>query len=222
MDFSSKIEVDPIIAEHNIDVDSTTLIKVKNLKDSTKVFRVNRSDLIEELYIVDTISGKDIACHPHIVGKTLKIQAFNAALEASKAINQLTDLSKTKNESIVVANVLRGAPGYEMHTAFKKLNAGRGFNDVWIRLKYEKPSYRIHDDETSVGLNIVYEDFESLPQQKDIVLLKPDTEATGKTGQKAIERIVRKCEEVKSTIKEIILYGFISIPALKTLRDTAK
>jgi len=220
MDHSPKVDLDKIITEYNIDVDSTTLIKVRNLKDSTNVFKVDRSDLIEELYIIDTVQGKNIACHPHIVGNTLKTQAFSAALEAAKAMNQLTALSTTNQDSIVVENVLRGAPGYELHTAFRELNAGRWFKDVWIRLKYEKPSYRSHNDESTVGLNIVYEDFETLPQQREIVLLKPDTEATGKTGQKAIERIVRKCEEIESTIKEIILYGFISIPALETISET--
>jgi hypothetical protein len=222
MDYSLKVDIDEIIAEYSIDVNSTTLIKVENLKDSTNIFRVDRSDLIEELYIIDTIQGKNIACHPHICGKILKNQAFNAALEAAKAMSQLTTLSTTNRDSIVVENVLRAAPGYELHTAFRELNTGRGFKDVWIRLKYEKPAYRSHSDESDIGLNIVYEDFETLPPQKEIVLLKPDTEATGKTGQKAIERIVRKCEEVESTIKEIILYGFISIPALKTISETVK
>ena len=217
-----EVDVNEVIAEYNIDVDSTTLVKVENLKDSTSVFRVDRPGLFEELYIIDTVQGKNIACHPHIVGKKLEIQAFSAALEAAKAMNQLTDLSKTNRSSIVVENVLRAAPGYKLHTAFKELNSGRGFKDVWIRLKYEKPSYRSHSDESTVGLNIVYEDFEDLPQQRELVLLKPDTEATGKTGQKSIERIVRKCEEVESTIKEIILYGFISIPALKKIGETVK
>ncbi len=109
-----------------------------------------------------------------------------------------------------------------MHTAFRELNAGKGFRDVWLRFKYEKPSYRSHNDRSAVGLNIVYEDFKALPKRREIVLLKPDTEATGKTAQKAIERTVRKCEEVESTIKEIILYGFISIPALKKISETVK
>ncbi|MCW3997956.1 MAG: hypothetical protein NWF10_05230 [Candidatus Bathyarchaeota archaeon] len=222
MDYVPKVDVDKIIAEYNLDVDSTTLIKVENLKDSTSVFRVDRSDLIDELYIIDTVQGKNIACHPHIFGKKLKNQAFIAALEAATAMSQLTALSTTNPDSIVVENVLRAAPGYELHTAFRELNAERAFKDVWIRLKYEKPSYRSHSDESALGLNIFYEDFKTLPQQKEIVVLKPDTEATGKTGQKSIERIVKKCEEVKSTIKEIILYGFISIPALKAISETSK
>lgn len=222
MDYLLKSDIDKIISEYNIDVDSTTLIKIENQKDSTNVFRVHRSDLIEELYIIDTEEGKNIACHPHILGKSLENQAFNAALEAAKAMSQLASLSTTNQDSIVVENVLRAGPGYELHTAFRELNAGRAFKDVWIRLKYEKPSYRSHSDESEKGLNIVYEDFKTLPHQKEITLLKPDTEASGKTGQKSIERIVRKCKEVKSTIKEIILYGFISIPALKAINETVK
>lgn len=219
---SLKVDVDRIITEYNIDVDSTTSVKVENLKDTTNVFRVYRPDLIEELYIIDTVQGKNIACHPHIVGKTLKTKAFVAALEAAKAMNQLTALFTTNRDSIVFANILRGAPGYELHTAFRELNAGRGFRDIWIRPKYEKKSYRRHNNESTEDLKIVYEDFGTLPRQREIVLLKPDTEATGKTGQKSIERIVRECEKVESTIKEIILYGFISIPGLEMISETVK
>ncbi len=217
-----EVDVDDLIAEYNIDVDSTTLVKVENLKDSTGVFRVDRPDLPEELYIIDTVQGKNIACHPHIVGKTLETRAFVAALEAAKAMNQLTSISTTNRDCTVFANVLRGAPGYELHNAFRELNSGRGFREIWLRPKYEKVSYRSHDNESVAKLNIVYEDFETLPEQKEIVLLKPDTEATGITGQKSIERIVRKCEKVKSTIKEIVLYGFMSIPALERISETVR
>ena len=71
-------------------------------------------------------------------------------------------------------------------------------------------------------LRIVYEDFEALPRQRNVVVLKPDTEATGKTGQKAIERIVTRCADRDSTIKAIVLYGFISTPALHRIRETTK
>jgi hypothetical protein len=215
-----KTDVEKIIAEYSIDVVSTTLVEVKNLKKSTNVFKINRSDLIEELYLIDTISGKNIACHPHIIGNTLKKQAHDAALEAAKSMIQLTSLSKTPKDSIVFANILRGAPGYELHPAFKKLNSGKGFNEVWLRLKYEKPSYRSHDAESTLGLNIIYEDFKELPRKKEVVIIKPDTEASGMTGQKSIERLVKKCKEAKSIITEIILYGFISIPALQKIIET--
>ena len=217
-----EVDIDSIIAEYSIDVESTRPIEIRGLEDTTKLFKVERSDLIEKLYIVDTIQGKDIACHPHMVGKTLGRLAFDAALEAAKAIGQLTDLAKVDRDSIVVENVLRAAPGYELHEALRELAKGRGFRDVWIRPRYETPSYRSHDKESQTELSVIYEDFRALPPNREITVLKPDTEATGKTGQKSIERIIRRCEDVGSTIKEIILYGFISAPGLETVSETVK
>lgn len=223
MNPSTKVDVEEVISGYPIDVDSTTLISVRDLHESTNIFRVDRSDLSDELYIIDSVPGKNVACHPHIVGEMLKHQTLNAAYEAAKAMRQLTDVFKPNREVIVVEHVLRGAPGYELHTALRELPAGSGFRDVWIRLRYEKPSYRSHsEDETSMRLNIIYEDFDALPWQRDVVVLKPDTEATGKTGQKAIDRIVKKCAERDSLIKTIVLYGFISIPALTRIRETTK
>jgi len=225
------IDVDSIIDEYKIDGESTSPIRVRGTHASTNIFKVDRPDLIEELYIVDTPQGRRIACHPHIVGEELKTLAFDAALEAAKAIEQLTSLPKMDRDCIVFENVLRAAPGYELQPAFKELHGGRRFRDVWIRPRYERPSYRDHDEEPITRdhdeepitrLNIVYEDFEALPCDKEIIVLKPDTEATGKTGQKSIERIVSKCEDAGSRIEKIILYGFISVPGLKRISETAQ
>ena len=223
MDSSPKgIDVDSIISEFEIDVESTRPIRVQGTDTDTNIFKVDRPDLIEELYIVDTPQGRRIACHPHIVGEELKTLASDAALEAAKAIEQLTGLPKMDRDCIVFENVLRAAPGYELHAAFKRLSGGRGFRDVWIRPRYERPSYRDHDEEPITRLNIVYEDFQALPCDKEIIVLKPDTEATGKTGQKSIERIVSKCKDAGSRIEKMILYGFISIPGLKRISETAQ
>ena len=53
-------------------------------------------------------------------------------------------------------------------------------------------------------------------------MLKPDTEAIGKTGQKSMNKITWKCEDAGSTIKKIILYGFISAPGPERISETAK
>jgi hypothetical protein len=123
---------------------------------------------------------------------------------------------------VVFANILRAAPGYELSGAFKKIVKKCCFRNIWIRPCYKKPSFRNHDKGGPIDVDIIYEDFSKLPRKKEIFLLKPDTEATGKTGKKAIDRMIEKCEEVESTIKEIVLYGFISIPGLKLISDTAK
>jgi hypothetical protein len=213
--------VDNIISEYNIDVNSTKLTKIQGIQATTRIFRVEKHDLIDELFIVDTPYGKDIACHPHLVGSSLRKLAFKVALETSKVMNQLTDIKEIDRDSIVFENVLRAAPGYELHNAFRKLNSNKGYRDVWIYPCYVKSSYRNHDN-AHVDLAIKYEDFTALPSNREITVLKPDTEATGRTGSKAIERIIRKSNEVGSTIKEVILYGFISIPAIKFIEEIVK
>jgi len=217
-----KVDVDRIISDYNIDAESTRPVKVYSASPTTKVFKVEKPELIEELYIIDTAQGKDIACHPHIVGETLKRLAFGAALEAARTVEQHAGLSEIGRDSVVFENVLRAAPGYELHAAFRELNRGRGFRDVWVRPCYERPSYRSHDEESSVRLDVIYEDFGTLPPNTEITVLKPDTEATGRTGQKSIERIMEQCETVGSTVRKVILYGFISSSGLKAINKTAE
>jgi hypothetical protein len=218
----SKTNTERIIEEYNINVDSTEPIECKNLSSSTRVFKIRKSNLTENLYIIETVSGRRIACHPHIVGTCLKSLALEAALDAAKAINELTGLHKTNPESVIFEHVLRAAPGYELHTAFKQLNRGKPYREVWIRPLHERPSYRDHDHEEASPLKIVYEDFRTLPRDKEIIVLKPDTEATGRTGQLSVERLIERSDEVGSTIRRLILYGFISAPALKIIGETTQ
>jgi hypothetical protein len=217
----SEMGIDAVIEEHGIDVKSTSKVVVKGLNPTTSLFKVHRPDLANELFIIDTAQGRRIACHPHIVGEFLKTLASEAALEAMKAINELADLSNVESDCIVFENILRAAPGYELHRALQKITGREEFRDIWIRPRYERPSYRDHDEEASLGLNIVYEDFDELPHNEEIVVLKPDTEATGKTGQVSIERLVERCADVGSSIRKLILYGFISAPGLKIISKTA-
>ncbi len=77
-----------IIDEYSIDVKSTSKVLIKGLNPSTNIFEVHRPDLADKLFIINTPQGRKIACHPHMVGDSLKILAFEAALEAGKAINE--------------------------------------------------------------------------------------------------------------------------------------
>jgi hypothetical protein len=211
-----------IIDEYSIDVKSTSKVLIKGLNPSTNIFEVHRPDLVDKLFIIDTPQGRKIACHPHIVGDSLKILAFEAALEAIKAINELAKLSKADANYIVFENVLRAASGYELHTAFKVIMGRKKLRNMWIRPRYMHPSYRSHKKEASMSLNIIYTDFDELPHDKEIIVLKPDTEATGKTGQISIKRLVKQCREVGSSIHTLILYGFISMSGLKLISETTK
>jgi hypothetical protein len=222
-DFSfSGIDIDKIIIEFNIDTKSTSRISIQGLNPSTKLFKVHMPDFTGKLFIIDSEQGREIACHPHIVGEPLKKLSLEAALEAVKAINELTNLSKVPHNSVVVENVLRAAPGYELQTALKKCVGREKFNNVWIRPRYGRPSYRDHDKAEHAALNIIYEDFNELPHNRDLVVLKSDTEATGKTGQISIERLVERCNDVGSSVQSLILYGFISVPGLKLISETAE
>lgn len=211
--------IDGLIKEFGIDVNSTEPIHIPGLKRSTRIFKVNRPDLIEDLYIIDTPEGRDMACHPHIVGRALEVLCLRSAAEAAKAICRLTEISKTKNNSIVFEHVLRAAPAYRLHDGFRKSNPGIKFNEVWVRPRYKKPSYRNHGTK---ALEIIFENFKSLPSNENLIVFKPDTEATGRSGQIAMETIVKKCGEVGSEIDRMILYGFVASPGLKVLKKTAK
>lgn len=214
-----KIDVDEIIDVFKIDVNSTESMKVSGLKNTTRVYKVNRSELIDDLYIIDTPNGRDVACKPHIVGKALESACFEAALEAAKAINDL--LSISKEETIVIEHILRAAPGYELHRAFKTLNPKNRLRQVWIRPRYTLPSYRDHDNH-SRRLEVVHEDFREFPPNTDFTLIKPDTEATGASSEKAIREALEEAEKVGSRIEKVVLYGFISRDALELLKETAK
>jgi hypothetical protein len=65
-----------IIDEYGIDIKSTSKVLIKGLNSSTNIFEVHRPDLADKLFIIDTPQGIKIACHPHIVGDSLKILAF--------------------------------------------------------------------------------------------------------------------------------------------------
>jgi hypothetical protein len=71
-------------------------------------------------------------------------------------------------------------------------------------------------------LNIVFEDFSSLPRNSDIYLVMQDTVASSKSAEISIEAAVDRSEKIGSRIKMWILYGFISLVGLKLLDRVAK
>ena len=213
------MSIEDIIDAYGIDVNHTKSVYVRGLRKTSEVFRVESSDATRDLYIIDTVAGRKIACHPSIVGKRLEKLSLSAAEEAAKAINYLAlsnaDIPK---KAVVFEHVLRAAPGYQLLPALKKI-ANRRIFETYIRPKYVEKSYRNH---VSRDLKTVYSDFSSIPYGRSIILIKPDTEATGASGELAIEEAVRKSKEMGSTITDVVLYGFMALPALKLLEKTAQ
>ena len=212
--------IDRLIETFGVNVDSTESIDVPGLSKGTRVFRVKGFPKDCEVYIVDSLAGKEIACHPHIVGEELAELALKAAEDAAKAILELTSIREYAEDAVVYEHVLRAAPGYRLHEALRNQNLS--FKEVWIRPRYVVPSYRDHDEEATKRIEIVYEEFSNLPRRELIFLLKPDTEASGRTGEISLKRIAEVAEERNSAIEELAVYGFISIPGLKLIYETAK
>jgi len=212
--------IDVIIDVFGIEVDLTEEVQVPGVSEGTRVFRVRGFPEDCEVYIIDTEAGREIACHPHIVGEELSCLALEAARDAAKAILELTSLSEYDDEAIVYEHVLRAAPGYRLHEALR--DAGVGFREVWIRPRYITPSYRDHDEEAAKRIEIVYEDFSNLPRRELLLILKPDTEASGRTGEAALRRLAEVAEERNSAVQELIVYGFISRPGVEAIYRAAK
>ena len=216
----SSSTIDELINVFKVRVDLTEIVEVAGLSAEARVFRVKGFPPDCEVYIVDTPAGRSIACHPHIVGEELSRLCLEAAREAAKAIMELTDLREYSSEAIVFEHVLRAAPGYRLHEALREL--GLGFREVWIRPRYVVPSYRDHDELEERSIRIVYEDFSNLPRRECLAVLKPDTEASGRTGEVSLKRLAEVAEEKNSAPEKLIVYGFISEPGLRRIYEAAR
>jgi len=210
--------LDRLVEVFRIEVDRTEEIGVYG--QGSRIFRVKGFPSDCEVFIVDSSAGKEIACHPSIVGDQLSQLCLKLASDAVQAILEFTPLKEYARDSIIFEHVLRAAPGYRLHEALKEV--GVGFREVWVRPRYVTPSYRDHDEEAVKNLVIVYEDFSKLPEDEDLTVIKPDTEASGRTGEIALRRLAKFAEEKGCRLRELTIYGFISQPGLKAIYEVAK
>ena len=215
-----------IIKDNKIDVKSTKPVPFTGLYDSTRIFKVDREDLTKNLYIIDTEQGMKIACHPHIIGDRLDYLTLHAALETERTLREILNIDYN---NVVIEHVLRAGPGYNLHRAISiryrlieyqtKHMIENDVPMVYVRPKYVEKSYRNH---TTRELKLVYKDFSQMPKNKDIVLIKPDTEATGMSGKLSIEEAVMESSKMGSKITDVVLYGFMAAPGIKLLDAIAR
>ena len=189
------------------------------LEENSRTYRVSEKDLPEEVFIVETESGREIACHPHVVGKRLEVLCLRAAREAVKAMRQLSDLRKEAVDDAVVVHVLRAGPGYRVLEAIREEEPELPLAEVSIRPRYVKPSFRDH--ESVAKLEVLHSDFRQLPHDSEIALVVPDTLATGRTVVVSLERTLAEVGRAGSSVCRLIVYGFISAQGLKVVADFA-
>ncbi len=211
--------VEDLIEEFGIRVNLTERVEAEGLRDGSRVY-LAKLPHGTRVYILDTPEIREIACHPHIVGEEFARLNLEAAKEAAKALTSLTPLGDAGRDEVVFQHVLRAAPGYRLHEALREM--GLGFREVWVRPRYVTPSYRDHDEDASKRLVIVYEDFAGLPEGGEVIVVKPDTEASGRTAVKSLERLKEAAEERGTRLHTLIIYGFISEYGLRVVDQYAR
>ncbi|MEM2896079.1 MAG: hypothetical protein QW265_01290 [Candidatus Bathyarchaeia archaeon] len=205
-------EIEEIIEIYGIKFNPLEKISLE-LSKATRVYEV--LDLLSQgsrILMIDSYAGRSIGCFPHIVGDRLKKLAKDVANDAARLLKRF-EVFKDGHE-IVFEHVLRAGPGYELHEALREL--GKSFREVWIRPRYIVPSYRMHDEEER-DIKIVYEDFLNFPKSSSVILVKPDTEASGKTAEISLTRAFDEAERKGSNIRTVVLFGFISEPGIKRI-----
>jgi uracil phosphoribosyltransferase len=201
------VDPDEIAAFFPLDLDATKQVRVEGSGKEAWLYRVTDSTLVSEaasvgtLYIIDTLAGGMVACHPHIVGDDLKTLCREAAshfVEAAKAVRVLTD-------DAAILHILRAGAGYMVADVLEDAPI------IDVRTEYRTDGYRAHSDDPR-RLVVSYRHYpKGLNDAATIVV--PDTYATGRSAEAALLDLMSN----GFSPDRIILYGFIAIPALARL-----
>lgn len=211
-----------LIEQNGIDTESLERISIDYGIEDLVLYKIRGEPYFDdflETYIIDAPEAREIAAHQHIVGDQLTSKCLTCARKAIRPILELTSINKSNADKVVHLHVLRAAPGYQLHTALEEV-MGK-IRQTFVRPRYVKASYRDHLGAESMVLRVDYKEFSSVPAREEIIVVKPDTEATGRTAEVSIRSLFERCEELDTRIKELILYGFISGKSLLRIKDVA-
>jgi len=214
--------IDRLIQDYRIDTDSTSRVKIKKARvgKRTRVFRIDRKT--PPTFIIDTPMAREIACYPHLVGKSLERVARRAAAEALPAILELSGIRKNDRDcEILFEQILRAAPGYKLQDIAPRA-LGDSYRTVYLRPRYTHRSYRDHDGTVQREIEVIHENFMEFPKGKKIVLIMQDTVASGRSGEVSIDVALKYCQRSGCKIDKWILYGFISEYGLDVLYRIAE
>lgn len=201
---------DVVLREFPVDVSHTEPVDVDGLGGHSKVYRVDASSSpllpenagIDGLYIIDSKSGMEIACHPHIVGGALEELSLDCAVDFIKAAKAVGVLEL---EGLALLQILRGSLGYMLERVLPKR-----VPTVSIRTEYVKVGYRQHGE--SERVDVTHRDYSRLVREggDTTSLLIPDTLATGRSAEAALRDVL----ESEVGLERVVTYGFTAIPAL--------
>lgn len=205
--------LDIVLSEFPVDVSSTEPVEVDGLGEHSTVYRVDarRSPLLPEdagidgLYIIDSSSGMEIACHPHIVGGALEALSLDCAVDFIRAARAVEVLEE---EGLALLQILRGSSGYMLEKVLPER-----VPTVSIRTEYVKVGYRQHGE--SERIEVTYRNYSKFDQEGGEVttLLIPDTLATGRSAEAALNDVLRS----GVVLERVVTYGFTAVPALLRL-----
>ncbi|RLE90334.1 MAG: hypothetical protein DRJ49_00115 [Thermoprotei archaeon] len=203
-------ELEYVIETFNVNVDGIEEVISKN--DMTLYYVKNYTLNSCETYIVDSYEAISLACKPYVVGSDFLKLNEKLAMKIVDLIETIVHLKEWEGR-IVFQHVLRAGPGYVLHKALT--NSGYDLSEVYLRPRYIEPSFRNH---LAVRrLEVIYTDFSSLPKGESVLLLKPDTEATGRTSVTSLRELIKVCRSIDTKVEELVLYGFMTLSALRRI-----
>lgn len=200
--------LEKLIKEFDIRTDLTESIS----HDPVELFKVERPEL-GEAYITNDELIREITCSPHLVGQKFEDRCLRIA---EKLSGPILDIVEADDSEVVFEHVLRASLGYKLHEALKR---HLEFREVSVRPRYKTTSYRDHQTRE---IEVVYQDLEDFPENSEIVLFKPDTEATGNSAEASLRKLVGEAKKSGSRVKTLVLYGFISEDGLTRINEISE
>ena len=195
--------LETILRSFPIDVHSTKRTHLKKTAQDTRLYEVDtaKSPIMTSIeglvYLIDTPSGRKIACHPHLVAEDLSGPCFEAAKEFVSALNELGLVSDESG----ILHILRGGLGYRVDKVLPRLPL------INIRTQYSQDGYRSHSDD-SRKIDVTYSDYH---ENSFDSLIVPDTYATGRSVEAALQHMFKQ----GLSVEKVILYGFIAAPGVE-------
>ena len=202
---SSLDNLETILGSFPLDTESVKRVYLRETAQETRLYEVDvaKSPILASveghIFLIDTPSGRRIACHPHLVADDLSSLCFEAAMELVLALHELKLIS---NDSGIL-HVLRGGLGYRLDRALPELPV------INIRTQYSQDGYRSHSDD-SRRIKVTYSDYH---ENSFDSLIVPDTYATGRSVEAALTHMF----EQGLSVENVIIYGFIAAPGVERI-----